>query len=131
MDEALSSWWHADGTQNHKAVPFITSWALWIAINELIFNNKHSSPSEIASKAAGIIAFFIDSSPSQCMRIVVQKHINKEVPWGYFDGAVGGIRLDVVGEWLFSSMIKISIISKLALAMAQIILQNLWLCNCF
>lgn len=58
--------------------------------NERIFNDKHNSLGEIASKDVGIIAYFSVSGPSHSRRHVVQELINKEFPWGYFDGAAGG-----------------------------------------
>ena len=61
VEDALSSWWQDEGAQNHKVVPLIISWGIWIAINEVIFKNKSSSPGDIASKAAGIITFFSNS----------------------------------------------------------------------
>ena len=72
-------------------MPFIFFWGLWIARNEVIFNNRHNSPMEIASKDAGFISFFSDSIPTPRQGVVSHEIINKEIPWGYFDGTVGGV----------------------------------------
>lgn len=44
LEDALSSWWQDEGARNHKVMPFINCWGIWIARNESIFNNKNSSP---------------------------------------------------------------------------------------
>lgn len=46
----------------------------------MIFNDKHNSPVEIATKAASIIAFFMDSTPSLRKWPVIQDLINQEIP---------------------------------------------------
>ena len=56
----------------------------------MIFNDRHSSPMEIATKDADIITFFMNFAPSLIRRPVVQEVINREIPWGYFDGATRG-----------------------------------------
>ena len=90
LDDAFSSWWHSEETKSHRMVPLIISWGLWIAKNELIFKDKGSSPVEIALKAVGLIVFYTDSDPPPRMRSVTSKIINEELPWGFFDGVVGG-----------------------------------------
>ena len=78
-------------------MPFIISWGLWIARNEVIFNDRHGSPMEIASKVVSIIAYFLNSVPAPRRGVMAQELINKEFPWGYFDGAARGFLLIVVG----------------------------------
>ena len=67
VEEALSSWWRDEGAQNHKAAPLIINWGIWIARNEVIFNGRSFSPSDIASKASGILLGFRSSyQETQC-----------------------------------------------------------------
>ena len=63
----------------------------------MIFKSKSNSLGDIASKAAGNIAFFFDLDPHVRSRIVVPKIIDRSVPWGFFEGACMEIRFDVVG----------------------------------
>ena len=88
--EAFKSWWDSEVTKLHRIIPLIISWVIWITRNSLIFEDRRSSNLDIASKAAGIILFFSDGEKPPRAREVSAEAINKELPWGYFDGAVEG-----------------------------------------
>ena len=91
LDETLHAWWQADDSCNLRVVPFIISWGVWIARNEVIFNNRPCTPVEIAIKVVGIIAFFSYLVYVPRRRVMAEELINKAIPLGYFDGAFGGV----------------------------------------
>lgn len=71
-------------------VPLIIPWGPWIARNDSIFKDKSRTLVEIASKVVDIIVFYLDFDPPPRMWPVTMEHINQELPWGFFDGVVGG-----------------------------------------
>lgn len=90
MNGAFSLWWRSDATKDHKVVPFIISWGLWI-MNDSTFKDLTKTHSEIAIKVVVIIEYFLDLAPNVRVRTIVQELINQDMPWGYFDGATGGV----------------------------------------
>lgn len=88
--EAFKLWWDAEASKSHKIIPLIISWGIWIARNNLIFEDIICLEVEIASKDASLILFFFDvESHSRVWEVSVET-INVEIPWGFFDGATGG-----------------------------------------
>lgn len=57
----------------------------------MIFKDLTKTPSEIAIKVVGITEFYLDLAPSTRVQPIVQELINEDIPWGYFDGVVGGV----------------------------------------
>ena len=76
LDDALTIWWQDDETESYRVVPFIISWGLWIARNDAIFKGRLRTPVEIATKAVGIIIFYLDTTSPSRIWPVVQDHIN-------------------------------------------------------
>ena len=90
LEEAFKCWWNAEYSKSFQMIPLIISWGIWIARNNLIFNDKGCSEVEIATKAVGLILFFLDADHPPCVTEVTVESINSEIPWGFFDGAAGG-----------------------------------------
>lgn len=88
--EAFKFWWDTEATKSHGIIPLIISWGIWIARNNLIFEDIRCSEVEIATMAASLILFFSDVESHTRVREVFEENINVEIPWGYFDGAAEG-----------------------------------------
>ena len=73
-----------------QALPPIISWGVWLARNLVTFNDQPQSLTVLEAKAIGIIVHFpqLKAIPSICL--IRQEQINKEISWGYLDGAAQG-----------------------------------------
>ena len=83
-------WWRSGATKALWAIPLIISWGVWLARNDVIFNDLIKVPTEIAIKAMGIAKHYVQLNSDLKTRNILQEQINLEMPWGYFDGAVEG-----------------------------------------
>ena len=91
LKEDLSTWWRSEATKSFRDILLINSCGIWLARNDMIFKDIIKVPSEIAIKVVGIVEHFLDLNPHGRTLIILQESINLDIPWEFFDGAVGGM----------------------------------------
>ena len=52
-------WWRMGATKALRALPLIISWGVWLAKNDVIFNDLIKVPTEIAIKVMGITDHYV------------------------------------------------------------------------
>ena len=68
-------------------LPLLVTWGVWLARNNIIFNEKLWTPSIIASLACGIIHAFLPHIWVSKQWEVLALDIDRTAPWGFFYGA--------------------------------------------
>jgi len=85
--EAFQNWWFDHNTPALRATPCIFAWGIWITWNKVIFQDCRVPLESIAAQVVSIVQHFkVLEKPSQ-PRGIREENIDKDVPWGYFDGA--------------------------------------------
>ena len=70
---------------------FLFSWFIWKARNLCCFEDIHPKTFLVTSLVLGLLSVYpLDNRPLKFRRIV-NEQIDKESPWGYFDGSAGGV----------------------------------------
>ena len=69
------------------ALPLLVTWGVWLARNNIIFNEKVNTTSITASLACGIIHAFPPHIRVTKQWEVLALDIYRTAPWGFFDGA--------------------------------------------
>ena len=90
MEGDFLRWCSSGEPKALQALPPIISWGVWLARNLVTFNDQPQSLTVLEAKAIGIIVHFpqLKAIPSICL--IRQEQINKEISWGYLDGAAQG-----------------------------------------
>lgn len=72
---------------NHKILPLLVIWGVWLAWNNLIFQDKPCTPEVTCVMALGIYKSFPLHIRVERQRVSLDIVIDKSKPWGFFDGA--------------------------------------------
>lgn len=87
MAQAWETWWASTVESNHRSLPLLVIWGCWLVRNNLIFEEKACTPEIIGAMAVGIIFPFPQHIRAAKQREVLELEIDREIPWGFFDGA--------------------------------------------
>ena len=83
---AWDSWWRRTPQKQHKILPLLVIWGIWLARNKAIFKE---TPSTSAITGAMSVGFF-NSYPIHIRvvreRRILEVEIDKTTPWAFFDG---------------------------------------------
>ena len=88
-------WW--TGHFLLRAVPCIIAWGIWITRNRYIFHDSHIPMEAVVAQIAAIIQHFRAPEQIPKIRRVREELIDKDIPWGYFDGASQAHQLNCGG----------------------------------
>ena len=84
---AWDSWWRRTPQKQHKMLPMLVIWGIWIARNKAIFKNLPSTPAIIGMMAAGFYNSFPVYIRAARERRLLEVNIDRSSPWAFFDGA--------------------------------------------
>jgi len=73
--------------QKHKILPLLVIWGVWLARNNLIFQDKSCTPEVTCVTALGVYEAFPLHIRAARQRANLDIDIDKSKPWGFFDGA--------------------------------------------
>lgn len=90
FEQALLAWTTDWIMSSYKSLPAIVCWGIWIHRNKGIFEDMITTPQVVASNILAIANHFTTEPKPPRTREPRQEHIDKTVPWGYFDGAAQG-----------------------------------------
>ena len=83
--QAFQNWW--TGHHTLRAVPCIVAWGIWITRNRIIFQDCHILMEAVVVHIVAIIHHFRALEKIYKIRPVREELIDKDIPWGFFDGA--------------------------------------------
>ena len=67
--------------------PLLVIWGVWVARNNILFNEKPCNPTITASLSYGFLNAFPQYIKSTRQRDSLDVELDKTLPWGIFDGA--------------------------------------------
>ena len=85
--EAFQNWWDAHHTPALRATPCIFAWGIWITRNKVIFQDCRIPLDIVAAQIVSIVQHFKAPVKASRTRGTQEEQIEKNIPWGYFDGA--------------------------------------------
>jgi hypothetical protein len=68
----------------------IVSWGIWLAWNTSLFENKEYPTVKVSQQTLALLQFYKVTPSLRTTRLILNESINKQKPWGYFDGACQG-----------------------------------------
>lgn len=71
-------------------LPMLVSWCIWLALNSGVFKDKATPTFKISEQATARIHHYNVSSALKKGQMINAIDLNKQWPWGYFDGACQG-----------------------------------------
>ena len=86
MDQAWETWWATTAQRRYKSLLLLVIWGCWLARNSLIFQHKACTPEITSALTVGIFTAFPQHIRAAKQREVLDLEIDKENPWGFFDG---------------------------------------------
>lgn len=81
-----------------KALSLIIYWGIWFTKNNALFQDKSIIPKVVASQSLGILSQFPQEKEGGSLWNITEEVINKNFPWGLFDGAAQGSPTKCGGE---------------------------------
>ena len=88
----------------YRSLPVIVSWFIWKARNQCRFEDIQPKSYVVSSLCLGLLNSYPLDNRALNIRIVVDEHIDKASPWGYFDGSAAGVpRICGAGGLLYLS----------------------------
>ena len=70
-----------------KVLPLLVTWGIWLARNNVVFNEKICTPAITAGQTCGISLALPKHIRVAKQREILELEIDKSSPWGFFDGA--------------------------------------------
>ena len=75
----------------YRSLPVLVSWFIWKAQNLCCFEDIQPKTYKlVTSLVLGLMSVYILDNRPLKLRRIVNKQIDKDSPWGYFDGSVAG-----------------------------------------
>ena len=82
--------WVVHVEPRYRSLPVLVSWFIWKAQNLCCFEDIRPKTYMVTSLVLGLMSVYpLDNKPLKIRRIVNEK-IDKDSPWGYFDGSAAG-----------------------------------------
>lgn len=85
--ENLSQWLCCKELKIYKSVPFLVSWRLWIARNDVLFEDKYVPSFQVAAQALSILHHFQKISKVPAPTVSRPPRNRRSRACGFFDGA--------------------------------------------
>ena len=94
--------WCLHAEDGYISLPIIVSWFIWKARNQCCFEDIQLKSYVVSSLCLGLLNSYPLDNRALNIRMVVDEHIDKASPWGYFDGSsvgfpqicgAGGVRI--------------------------------------
>lgn len=98
LDDTFQSWVQNRTYCQAKALSLIIYWGIWFTKNNALFQDKSIIPKVVASQSLGILSQFPQEKEGGSLRNITEEVINKNFPWGLFDGAAQGSPTKCGGE---------------------------------
>ena len=80
---------HAEA--RYRSLHVIVSWFIWKARNQCCFEDIHPKSYVVSSFCLGLLNSYPLDNRALNIRMVVNEHIGKASPWGYFHGSAAGV----------------------------------------
>ena len=88
----LEYWFNNEDFKIHLDLHAIISWGVYISVNMATFYDVVIPPLTVASQGLVVLSHFPqEDKPNK--RVTVGEHIDRSIPWIYFDGASQGTPL--------------------------------------
>ena len=75
----------------YRSLPVIVYWFIWKARNLCYFEDIQPKSYLVTSLVLGLLNAYPLDNITLKLRVVVNEQIDKESPWGYFDGSTAGV----------------------------------------
>ena len=75
----------------YRCLPVIVSWFIWKARNQCCFEDIQPETYLVSSLCLGLLNSYPLDNRVMNIRMIVNEHIDKASPWGYFDGSAAGV----------------------------------------
>ena len=82
--------WVLKADIRYRSLPVIVFWFIWKARNLCCFEDIQPKTHVVTSLCLGLLNSYPLDKRVMNIRLVVNEHINKASPWGYFDGSAAG-----------------------------------------
>ena len=86
VGDAWLYWWRSTNPTQRK-LPLLVLWGVWLARNQAIFKDVFCSPALTGTLSVGIYYSFPEQIRAARPRRHLSLHIDKTLPWAFFDGA--------------------------------------------
>lgn len=90
LEDRLKVWYERQELKIFRPIPYLVCWGICIARNAILFENRFIPSFHVCDQTCAIYNHckptVKDGTPGQVGEVVVDKNI----PWGYFDGARQG-----------------------------------------
>jgi hypothetical protein len=87
LEQAWRNWWENRGFKRYRLLPLLIIWGVWLAKNEVIFNEVILAPEKTTLNRLAILSLYLPTKGRVKTIIIREVTIKKRSPWGFFDGA--------------------------------------------
>ena len=84
---AWDSWWWRTPQKQHKILPLLVIWGIWLARNKAIFKETPSTPVITSAMSVGFFKSYLVHVRVVRERRTLEVEIDRTSPWAFFDGA--------------------------------------------
>ena len=87
VGEAWESWWRRTNQKQHKILPLLVIWGVWMARNQAIFKDASSIPAITGTLSVGLFNSFPEHIRAVRERRSLAWELDRSIQWDFFDGA--------------------------------------------
>ena len=87
VEAVWDSWWRRTPHKQHKILPLLVIWGIWLARNKAIFKDIPSILAITAALSVGYYKSYPEHIRVARERRLLEVEIDRTAPWAYFDGA--------------------------------------------
>jgi len=94
LEQAWRNWWENKGFKSYRLLPLLIIRGVWLARNEVIFNEVVLAPEKITLNSLAILFSFFPTEGRVKTRIIREVTIDKTSPWVFF---MEPLKITIVG----------------------------------